>query len=65
MERIIEITSTAVYVRVASKKGYDIAILGDNIDLRYPSSKTRRGRVGHGIANCLEADNGGVVVVKK
>lgn len=64
MERIIEITEGAVYVRVANKRGYDIAVLGDNIDLRYPSSKTRRGRVGHGVAQCLESDDGGAVVVK-
>ncbi|QEA50193.1 DNA (cytosine-5-)-methyltransferase [Leuconostoc lactis] len=42
-----------VMVKEATKKGYDIATVGDNINISQPNSKTRRGRVGHGIANTL------------
>lgn len=40
-------------VRVATKKGYDVAIPGDSINLEQPNSKTRRGRVGKGVANTI------------
>ena len=36
-----------------NKKGFDIAYNGDGIDLSYPNSKTRRGRVGHGVSKTL------------
>lgn len=42
-----------VLVREATKKGYDIAKIGDSINISQPNSKTRRGRVGHGVANTL------------
>lgn len=42
-----------VPIRTANKKGYDYAIDGDGIDLAYPHSTTRRGRVGHGVAKTL------------
>ena len=42
-----------VLVKEATKKGYDIATVGDSINISQPNSKTRRGRVGHGIANTL------------
>ena len=40
-------------VKEATQKGYDIATVGDSINISQPNSKTRRGRVGHGIANTL------------
>ena len=40
-------------VRTANKQGYDIAMDGDSIDLAYPNSTTRRGRVGHGVSKTL------------
>lgn len=40
-------------VKTANKKGYDLAAEGDGIDLQYPNSKTRRGRVGHGVCKTL------------
>ena len=40
-------------VREATKKGYAEAIEGDSINLEQPNSKTRRGRVGHGVAQTL------------
>lgn len=42
---IISIINDEIRVRQATKKGYDIANIGDVIDLTYPKSKTRRGRV--------------------
>lgn len=42
-----------VMVREATKKGYDVATVGDSINMSNPNSATRRGRVGHGIANTL------------
>lgn len=42
-----------VMVKEATKNGYDIATVGDSINIAQPNSKTRRGRVGHGVANTL------------
>lgn len=46
--------TSGVIVREATKKGYDIATEGDSINFSVPSSKTRRGRVGKGVANTLD-----------
>lgn len=40
-------------VREATKQGYAIAVEGDTINLEQPNSKTRRGRVGVGVAQTL------------
>ena len=48
-------------------KGFLIAHEGDGVDLRYPTSNTRRGRVISKLANTVQCDNGGggvVVAVK-
>lgn len=51
-----------VAIKTANKKGYDIATDGDGVDLSYPQSKTRRGRVGHGVSKTLMgADSMGTV----
>ena len=42
-----------VIVREATKKGYAEAEVGDSINLEQPNSKTRRGRVGKGVAQTL------------
>lgn len=45
-------------IKTANRQGYDIAKDGDSIDLAYPNSTTRRGRVGHGVSKTLAcADN--------
>ena len=44
---------TTVKVVEATKQGYAIAEEGDSINFEQPNSKTRRGRVGKGIANTL------------
>jgi len=43
-----------VMIKEATKKGYAIAKEGDSINLSVPNSKTRRGRVGKGIAQTLD-----------
>lgn len=40
-------------IQTNNKKGYDILIDGDAIDISYPSSTTRRGRVGHGVSKTI------------
>lgn len=63
MDNFIEIYTDHIKVREATKQGYAIAIGGDSINLEQPNSKTRRGRVGHGIANTLTCScNQGVVI---
>ena len=42
-----------ILIKTANKKGYDLATNGDGVDLQYPNSTTRRGRVGHGISKTL------------
>lgn len=42
-----------IKVRNGTKKGYQVAELGDSVDLSYPNSPTRRARVGKGIAHNL------------
>ena len=44
-----------IAVREATKKGYAIAEQGDSVNVTYPDSKTRRGRVGKGVAQTLQA----------
>lgn len=44
-------------IKTANKKGYDLAQNGDSIDLAYPNSTTRRGRVGHGVSKTLECSD--------
>ena len=49
-------------VSSATKKGYEIAIPGDSVNLSQPSSKTRRGRVGKQQAQTLDTSCNQVVV---
>lgn len=46
-----------VAIKTANKKGYDLAQEGDSIDLAYPNSTTRRGRVGHEVSKTLECSD--------
>lgn len=48
-----DIVTEPIKVKTANIKGYDEANDGDAIDLQYPESKTRRGRVGHGVSKTL------------
>ena len=56
-----------IAVREATKKGYAIAEQGDSVNVSFPDSKTRRGRVGKQLANTLQAGetNQGVVMEDK
>lgn len=52
-----------IKIKEATKKGYAEAHAGDYVNIQYPNSKTRRGRVGNGIANTLlTSKENGVVV---
>lgn len=52
-----------ILIKNATKKGYLIAEDGDGIDLAYPDSKTRRGRVQRNMAHTLTTDDSKGVVV--
>jgi DNA (cytosine-5)-methyltransferase 1 len=53
-----------IIVRSNTKQGYEVAELGDSINLEYPNSKTRRGRVGKQIAQTITTSpQHGVVVL--
>lgn len=43
-----------VAIKEATKKGYAEATIGDSINISFPNSKTRRGRVGKEIAQTLD-----------
>ena len=47
------ILTQGIKVRNGTKQGYQLAVVGDSVDLSYPSSLTRRARVGKGIAHNL------------
>lgn len=49
----VEAPSGGVAIRTANRQGYDMATDGDGVDLSYPQSKTKRGRVGHGVSKTL------------
>lgn len=54
-----------ILVKEATKKGYAKAYEGDSINLEQPNSKTRRGRVGHGVAQTLTTSPQQAVVEPK
>ena len=51
-------------IKNATQKGYDEATDGDSVNLQYPNSNTRRGRVGHGVSQTLMANDSMGVVEK-
>ena len=51
-------------VKVATKQGYEEAERGDYVNITYPGSKTKRGRVGKGIAHTLTCGDGNAVVTE-
>ena len=60
----IECIDGEIRIREATKKGYTIANVGDSINLEQPNSKTRRGRVGHQIAQTLTCSCNQAVIIK-
>ena len=67
------ILTQGIKVRNGTKQGYQLAMVGDSVDLSYPSSLTRRARVGRGIAHNLSCScqmgavvwNGRVVKIRR
>ena len=67
------IFTQGIKVRNGTKQGYQLAEVGDSVDLSYPSSLTRRARVGRGIAHNLSCScqmgavvwNGRVVKIRR
>jgi DNA (cytosine-5)-methyltransferase 1 len=53
-----------ITVKEATKQGYAVAEEGDSINLAFPDSKTRRGRVGKGVAQTLDKSCNQRVVVR-
>lgn len=52
-----------IAIREATKKGYAVAEPGDSVNISFPDSETRRGRVGKQIANTLlTGEEQGIVV---
>lgn len=51
-------------VKVANKKGYEEANPGDYVNITYPGSKTKRGRVGSGVAHTLTCGDGNAVITE-
>lgn len=50
------------HVKSATTKGYEVATTDDSINFTHPDSKTRRGRVGKGVAQTLDcACNQGII----
>lgn len=52
-------------IKTANARGYDEAEDGDAISLQRPDSETRRGRVGHGVAQTIDTAGGegrGVII---
>ena len=54
-------TETGLIIPEATKIGYAIAKDGDSVDISYPNSKTRRGRVGNKVKNIMTTQSIGVV----
>lgn len=52
--------SMVAIIPEATKKGYAIAEDGDSVDLSFPNSKTRRGRVGKKVKNLMTSPSIGV-----
>lgn len=55
---------TPVKVNVATKQGYEEASPGDYVNITYPGSKTKRGRVGNGVAHTLTCGDGNAVITE-
>jgi DNA (cytosine-5)-methyltransferase 1 len=54
-----------IQIKSATSKGYEEAREGDSINFKNINSKTRRGRVGKGVAQTLESNNMSQGVIQK
>jgi len=57
-------TEPKILIPEPTQKGYGIATYGDSINMAFPNSKTRRGRVGHGVAQTLTAQDAQQAVIE-
>ena len=55
----------SIPIREATKQGYAEAVEGDSVNLQFPNSKTRRGRVGKQVFQTLQCNDGMGVVVSE
>lgn len=54
-----------VSVKQVTKKGFDVAGPGDSINISFPKSLTRRGRVGKGVAQTLDCNCSQAVIAEQ
>lgn len=53
-----------VQIKVGTKKGYEEAEKGDFVNITYPGSTSKRGRVGKGVAHTLTCGDGNAVITE-
>lgn len=53
-----------IKVKSATKQGYEEAESGDFVNITFPSSKTKRGRVGKGVAHTLTCGDGNAFITE-
>jgi len=58
-------TCNFIKINNATKQGYQEAYEGDSVNLSYPNSTTRRGRVGNQVAQTLQCNDRIGVIIKK
>ena len=64
LEETTNLQEQCLNIKNATKKGYQEAFEGDSVNLAYPDSKTRRGRVGEQVAQTLQCnDSMGIIVL--
>ena len=63
-EELPEDYDLKLLIKVANKKGYDVAEDGDYVNIERPGSNTRRGRVGHQISQTIDTQPNHCVVEK-
>ena len=62
LENTTDLQEQCLNIKNATKKGYQEAYDGDSVNLAYPNSNTRRGRVGNQVSQTLQCnDSMGVV----
>lgn len=57
--------NVVVQIPANTKKGYEVLREGDSLNFSVPTSKTRRGRVGKGVAQTLDTSCNQAVIAKK
>ena len=57
LEETTNLQEECLHIKNATKKGYKEAYYGDSVNLAYPKSETRRGRVGKEVSQTLQCNN--------